>query len=184
MVEDADRLRERLRLTNAEHERLTSIADAWWRVSPTAGDHAARVLLYHLGAEKFTDRALVAWSRSPAGVADRAWRDFAKLPARWTAPVFPLRAADFMARGIARGPALGAAMRAAEEAWIAADFPDDPAAWRVSSKRCLPQRRSEIWSEVPPSSLRKRASVLCMQCSLLSLSSGGRGPGEGVSELM
>jgi poly(A) polymerase len=30
-----------------------------------------------------------------------------------------------MKRGIAKGPALGAALRAAEEAWIAAGFPDD-----------------------------------------------------------
>ncbi len=27
--------------------------------------------------------------------------------------------------GVAKGPALGAALRAAEEAWIAADFPGD-----------------------------------------------------------
>ena len=40
--------------------------------------------------------------------------------------MFPLKAADFMTRGVDKGPALGAAMRAAEEAWVAADFPDDP----------------------------------------------------------
>ena len=42
--------------------------------------------------------------------------------------MFPLKAADFMARGVEKGPALGAAMRAAEAAWIAAGFPMDPAA--------------------------------------------------------
>ena len=47
---------------------------------------------------------------------------------RWQAPVFPLKAADFMVRGVEKGPALGAAIRAAEEAWIAADFPADAAA--------------------------------------------------------
>jgi len=48
-------------------------------------------------------------------------------------PVFPLKAADFMARGVAKGPALGAAMRAAEEAWIAQDFPmDDAAVGRIA----------------------------------------------------
>jgi poly(A) polymerase len=47
------------------------------------------------------------------------------LPQRWTAPSFPLKAADFMQRGVAKGPALGAALRAAQEAWIAADFPLD-----------------------------------------------------------
>jgi hypothetical protein len=35
-----------------------------------------------------------------------------------------LRAADFIGRGVAKGPALGAAMHAAEQAWIAAGFPE------------------------------------------------------------
>ena len=51
-----------------------------------------------------------------------------RLPTRWTAPVFPLKAADFIARGVPRGPRLGAALAAAEEAWIAEGFPRDPAA--------------------------------------------------------
>jgi poly(A) polymerase len=122
IAEDAERLWQRLRLTNAERDRLTSIADHWWRVRP-ASEHDGRVLLYRLGSERFTDRVLVAWARSPAGAADRAWYDFAMLPQRWSAPVFPLKAADFVQRGVAKGPALGAALRAAEEAWIAADFP-------------------------------------------------------------
>jgi len=42
--------------------------------------------------------------------------------------VFPLKAADFIKRGVEKGPALGAALRAAEDAWIAAGFPGDKAA--------------------------------------------------------
>jgi poly(A) polymerase len=49
------------------------------------------------------------------------------LPRRWTAPAFPLKAADFIARGVDKGPALGAAMRAAEKAWVDAGFPSDGA---------------------------------------------------------
>ena len=49
------------------------------------------------------------------------------LPQRWTAPEFPLKSADFTRRGVPTGPALGAAMRAARDAWIAADFPKDRA---------------------------------------------------------
>src|SRR5262245_56212727 len=104
--------------------RMTSIGDQWWRVAPDS-DRDARGLLYRLGAELFTDRVLVAWSRSPANAADDRWRALATLPARWVVPVFPLRAADFMHRGVPKGPELGAAMRAAEESWIAADFPHD-----------------------------------------------------------
>jgi poly(A) polymerase len=58
-------------------------------------------------------------------VSDESWQVLATLPARWQAPVFPLRAADFLTRGVTKGPALGAALHAAEEAWIAQDFPGD-----------------------------------------------------------
>ncbi len=122
VMEDAERLTERLRLSNAEAERLIAL-DRWWRVSPAAGDQAAHALLYHLGPQSFADRVLLAWSRSPAGAADGNWHALAQLPQRWTVPVFPLKAADFTRRGIAAGPTLGAVMRAAENAWIAADFP-------------------------------------------------------------
>jgi poly(A) polymerase len=47
------------------------------------------------------------------------------LPQRWSAPKFPLKAPDFIARGIAEGPALGHVLTLAEDAWLAADFPLD-----------------------------------------------------------
>jgi poly(A) polymerase len=125
--EDAERLTDRLRLSNAESERLLML-DRWWRIAPQSDAKAARALLYQLGSASFADRVLVAWSRSEAGAADAAWHQLASLPQRWPAPVFPLKAADFMNLGIAAGPPLGAAMRAAEAAWIAADFPADRAA--------------------------------------------------------
>jgi poly(A) polymerase len=125
--EDADRLRERLRLANAELERLYSMAQGWWRIAAGDAEPTSRALLYRLGRERFADRVLLAWSRSPAGAADAAWRELVSLPERWSAPTFPLRAADFLKRGITRGPALGAVLRAAEEAWIAAGFPSDTA---------------------------------------------------------
>jgi poly(A) polymerase len=95
----------------------------------------ARARLYRLGPQHFVDQVLVAWSRSAAGDADQAWRALAQLPRIWSAPEFPLKAADFMARGFAPGPSLGAVMRAAEQAWIAADFPADPATIQAIADR-------------------------------------------------
>ena len=126
ILEDAERLSERLRLSNAEIERLLKL-EYWWRVEPVGGEHAARTLLYLLGPMSFIDRVLIAWSRSDAGVADKSWHELATLPQRWTAPRFPLRATDFINRGVPKGPAMGAALRAAEQAWIDADFPPDAA---------------------------------------------------------
>jgi poly(A) polymerase len=124
VMEDAERLWQRLRLTNAEHERLASMADGWWRVTP-GDDAAARTLLYRLGPERFSDRVLLAWARSEQGAADPQWRALATLPQRWTAPKFPIKARDLMKRGVAEGRGLGAALAQAEKAWIARGFPTD-----------------------------------------------------------
>ena len=84
-TEDAERLRERLRLANAEYDRLASMADGWWHISAATGMHDARVLIYRLGPEKFLDRVLLAWSRAwNEGVADDRWHDLVLLPERWT----------------------------------------------------------------------------------------------------
>ncbi|MFL9827747.1 CCA tRNA nucleotidyltransferase [Rhodoplanes sp. SY1] len=135
IAEDAERLRERLRLTNAESERLAAMAEGWWRLCATTSEAEAKALLYRLGPVPYADRMLLAWTRAGAGAsatdvpaegaADAAaWTSLVTLPQRWCAPRFPIKASRFMARGLA-GPALGAAMKAAEAAWIAAGFPMD-----------------------------------------------------------
>jgi len=123
--EDAERLWQRLRLSNAEHGTLAAMGDRWWRLSPAQGEAAARRLIYALGAEYFVERVLLAWTRSDAGAHDATWRDLATLPERWSAPAFPLKAADFIARGVEKGPSLGAALARAEETWIGRGFPLD-----------------------------------------------------------
>ena len=126
--EDAERLWQKLRLANNEHERLASMGEGWGRISPLYGEKAAKALLYRLRPQQFTDRVLLGWARSVATAHDSEWHALATLPQRWTAPVFPLKAAEFMKRGVPQGPALGAALAAAEQAWVAAGFPDDRAA--------------------------------------------------------
>lgn len=126
--EDAERLWQKLRLANNEHERLASMGESWGRISPLYGEKAAKALLYRLRPQNFTDRVLLGWARSAASANDSEWHGLATLPQRWTAPVFPLKAADFMKRGVPQGPALGSAIAAAEQAWLMAGFPDDQAA--------------------------------------------------------
>jgi poly(A) polymerase len=123
VVEDAERLGEKLRLSKAEQAQLASMGQAWWRRIVPAGDKLAKPWLYRLGPEQFTDRVLLAWARCGAPADDAKWRELATLPQRWTAPTFPIKAADLMARGVDKGPKLGIALEAAENAWIAAGFP-------------------------------------------------------------
>jgi poly(A) polymerase len=127
VTEDARRVALRFRLSNAEAKALDSMGHRWWRF--VAKDEAnARRLLYRLGAERYHDRVLLGWARAESDVRSPHWRALAELPQRWTAPKFPLKAADFIARGMAEGPALGHVLTLAEDAWLAADFPLEEAA--------------------------------------------------------
>ncbi|MDQ8730715.1 CCA tRNA nucleotidyltransferase [Bradyrhizobium sp. LHD-71] len=119
-VEDAERLTVRLRLSNAESEQLRSMAHRWWRLA-SIDDAQGRVRLYKLGPDRYRDRVLFGWARKGGDAG--YWQGLATLGARWAAPVFPVKAADLMARGLRPGPALGAALARAEQFWIDAGFP-------------------------------------------------------------
>jgi tRNA nucleotidyltransferase/poly(A) polymerase len=127
VTEDARRVATRLRLTNAETKALDSMGHRWWRLAGM-DEATARRRLYRLGAERYRDRLMLAWARAGRDFDSASWRELATLPEHWSAPKFPLKAADFIARGIAEGPALGHVLALAEDAWLAADFPlDEPA---------------------------------------------------------
>ena len=128
IVEDAERLWQRLRLSNAEEARLKSMADGWWRISPAMNEARAHEVLYRIKPENYVDRVLLAWARAGSGVDVTAWRLLAMLPHRWAVPEFPLKAADFIVRGLPKGPALGKALAAAELDWVARGFPNEAAA--------------------------------------------------------
>ena len=125
VTEDARRLATRLRLSNAEAKRLDAMGHRWWRLAGM-DEARAKQRLYRLGEETYRDRLLLAWARAGGHTDPAPWREFAALPQRWSAPKFPLKAADFIARGIAEGPMLGHVLTLAEDAWLAADFPLDP----------------------------------------------------------
>jgi hypothetical protein len=103
------------------------MTERWWLMSPEMSMDARRAALYRIGPEGYRDRAMLAFSRAEEKVDDLGWHDLIALPESWTAPKFPLAAKDFLARGLEKGPALGAAIAAAEEAWVLGGFPDDAA---------------------------------------------------------
>jgi poly(A) polymerase len=122
----------RLKLANAERDRLTAALDPL----PDGADEivsyismrALRRSLYHYGATAFLDRARRAWAASATDKATPQWRAALALAQTWTPPRFPLTGADAAAAGMAEGPRIGQALRAVEAWWIDADFPDDPLA--------------------------------------------------------
>jgi poly(A) polymerase len=118
-------LRDRLRLSGLEFERLARMAMPDRAFDPAAPEREAKAFLYRHGSEAFTDGAILAWARS-GDRPDNAQRVARlTLPARWQPPPLPVRGSDVMALGVPEGPAVGRVVRAFEDWWIAEDFPAD-----------------------------------------------------------
>ncbi|MFG1317880.1 CCA tRNA nucleotidyltransferase [Xanthobacter autotrophicus] len=116
--DDAARLRERLRLSNAEARRLAALSAS---VPDLPDAKAVRAFLYRNGVDAALDLALLAAAHGRCGM-----EAVAAMAAAWTPPRLPFAAADLMALGLTPGRALGAALARAEARWIAADFPTAP----------------------------------------------------------
>jgi poly(A) polymerase len=128
--EDADRLRDRLRLSNAEHKRLAEMADARiaWRnrdAAPHEGD--LRTQLFLLGRVAASDALTLAQAASGASPDNPDWLTAAKFLADTPEPRLPVSGEDVMARGRVRGKLVGAALKSLQARWIRAGFPREPA---------------------------------------------------------
>ena len=130
-MEDAERLRERLRLSNEEHRRLAAYGSmvALLKTRPLAIDAAAlRPLVAEHGVEAIADglRALAGEPRPEVRDGTlAALRRYESGEER--VPIFPLRGGDLVAHGIEKGPRVGELMAAARRAWLAQGCPTDRA---------------------------------------------------------
>jgi poly(A) polymerase len=118
-------LAERLKLSNAESERLARAVMPDPAFHPATPEHEARAFLYRFGTEAYCDGMLLAWARGSARPEDPHWRNRLELARRWSPPKLPVRGADLLGAGLAEGPAIGSIVRAFEDWWIAEDFPSD-----------------------------------------------------------
>lgn len=121
--EDAQRLRERLALSNEELRRVDGIGHGWRTADPAAGILAAKGHLYAVGVRGYRDRVLVGFARSGADLADPEWLSLVTLPERWTPPSFPVTGEQLMRRGVEPGPRIGVLLAEIKRQWMADDFP-------------------------------------------------------------
>jgi poly(A) polymerase len=106
-----------LRLSNAEQERLANWADpALGHIGMLSPADLAEAFYRH-GTEAVCDRAVV---EAASGAGDSLKLVLAAA-GRWTRSVLPIGGEDALAAGLS-GPAVGKALGAAEEAWIASGF--------------------------------------------------------------
>jgi poly(A) polymerase len=133
--EDAERLRDRLKLSTAEFAALMRASVHAAALGPTSAERDGKAYLYRHGAHHYRERALLDWTRSGHPPQDLLLRTLFTLPDRWTPPAFPLGGADVVALGVPPGPRVGELLRHLENSWIEAGFPDDPPALRLQLAR-------------------------------------------------
>jgi poly(A) polymerase len=122
-----DKLKEQLKLSNAEWRRLVEL-EAAPDITPALSPPERKIALYRLGSTGFRDAVRLCWARSGAPAESAEWSTLLKLAAEWAVPHFPVTGADLLARGFAPGPAIGETLRALEEWWCARGFAPDKAA--------------------------------------------------------
>ena len=115
-------LADRLRLSNAERDRLAGLAPPW-PLDPSGDLHAQRLALYRLGAERYRDIALLLAADGAINQARLA--ELLGLAAAWQPPHFPVKGRDVTALGIPPGKRVGELLAAVREWWEAGDFTAD-----------------------------------------------------------
>jgi poly(A) polymerase len=129
IAEDVERLRDRLRLSNAEHERLAAAAGALeglhgLSAPPSLGD--LRALLFERRRTAAQDALTLAHVDSGAAPGDPAFASAFRFVSDTPEPTLPFTGADLIARGIAQGQGVGATLKRLQALWIRAGFPKEP----------------------------------------------------------
>jgi hypothetical protein len=127
--EDAERLRDRLRLANSEADRLRAAAAALiglHGITAPPSLHALRTLLFNAGRQAARDALMLAEAEAEAPPADPAFAAADRFLADTPEPKLPVSGADLIARGVAAGRPVGQALRALQVLWIRAGFPKEP----------------------------------------------------------
>jgi poly(A) polymerase len=115
----------RLRLSNAERDRLVGLAPPW-PLDPAGDDRVQHLALYRLGEERFRDLVFLIAADGRIGAARR--QKLLDLAGSWRPPAFPLAGRDVTALGIPPGPRIGYLLGAVRRWWEAGDFTADRAA--------------------------------------------------------
>ena len=129
VAEDAARLRDSLRLSNAEGDRLAKAAEAlaeWHgRATPPAAG-ALREALFHHGRVACLDALALAQAEARAAPDAPEWLSAWRFLSDTPEPRLPFGGAELLKRGVPAGRAMGDMLKRLQAAWIRAGFPSDP----------------------------------------------------------
>jgi poly(A) polymerase len=121
----ADAAADRLKLSNADRERLRDLAGAKEKIVSYLSIREVRKLLYRLGTQRFKDRVRLRWAEDHKESNAVQWRALLAMAQAWQRPVFPLTGRDVMNAGVVEGPLVGRILSELEEWWVESDFTED-----------------------------------------------------------
>ncbi|RYB04801.1 CCA tRNA nucleotidyltransferase [Lichenibacterium ramalinae] len=131
---DVERLRDALRLSNAERDRMLAALAVLDPAAAAPDAAAVAALLFAHGAPATRDALVLARSRAgvqdaggdEAGGDEAGWDAALRAAAETPVPEMPFTGRDLLARGL-KGPAVGETLARFRAAYAAAGFPPDPA---------------------------------------------------------
>ena len=129
IIEDAERLRDRLRLSNAEFEgwrtrRATLEGLHGLSAAPPPGE--LRALLFERKRTAAQDAVTLAHVDSGARARRSRFSSAYRFVSDTPEPSLPFTGADIVARGVKQGHRVGATLKSLQALWIRAGFPKEP----------------------------------------------------------
>jgi poly(A) polymerase len=113
----------RLKLSNADRDRLVEAATDDPDIVSWMSPKAVRQKVWRLGAAAFADKVRLAWAGRGGNAIQ--WRALLPIAETWPRPALPLTGAEVMAAGVPEGPQVGRVLAEVEAWWVDNDFPTD-----------------------------------------------------------
>lgn len=113
----------RLRLSNAEKAVTSNALKGAAQIDPSLDKQAARVMIYRLGKDVFSDSIAAACAFQK--IAEKDYRRLKAIVDQWSLPVLSVSGRHILDRGVAAGPEIAKILNAIEEQWIVESFPND-----------------------------------------------------------
>lgn len=120
------KLRDRLRLSKKEYERLADLNLPDRAFDPKEPEIWSKIFIYRHNAEAFQDGVLISWAHDlSSSLTEKIYLERLNFSKQWIKPVLPMGGKDIIKLGIASGPEVGRIHSLLEEWWISVGFPND-----------------------------------------------------------
>lgn len=126
-ADGAEAVANRLKLSNADSERLVALAAPEKPPTVTGDAKLRRREIYAHGARRYRDLAFLAWAAAKAdgSADDQAFSAMIEAADDWKDKTLPVKGRDVLALGVENGPEVGRLLREVESWWIGEDFAPD-----------------------------------------------------------